>query len=222
MWESVVLSPSVAHILATLPQRRAISCDNIVSSLFRIAAQWSSCSCGSSFSRGTTSLGGCPQLISSARTTARCSSGGTAYTASGASGMKTVEFVEKLGRWQTEAATSGTTKTLEIAGELRPALDGVPQVRRHRCTQRHASPLPWMRRQTRSISSLRGVVAFLTLSAACEKLEQAVASAGPDESGTLRDTLKSGAANSAPGFKARLAAGVPWHLRKCGLPRLGK
>ncbi|KAH7976519.1 hypothetical protein HPB52_015737 [Rhipicephalus sanguineus] len=59
------------------------------------------------------------------------------------------------------------------------------------------------------------------LSTACEKLEQTVASAGPHENGTLRDTVNL-VREQFTRIQGQLAAGAPWHLRKCGVPRLGK
>ncbi|KAH7974251.1 hypothetical protein HPB49_013097 [Dermacentor silvarum] len=59
------------------------------------------------------------------------------------------------------------------------------------------------------------------LGAACEKLEQAVASAGPNDRDALRDTVSLVREQFAR-IHARLDTGAPWHIRNCSVPRLGK
>ncbi|KAH7976272.1 hypothetical protein HPB52_010441 [Rhipicephalus sanguineus] len=200
MWESVVLSPSVAHILATLPQRRAISCDDIVSSFSALPLSgplqlrqfvqprhnltWS-----------------CPQLISSARTTGSMQQWRHRVHGFGSHvEMKTVEFVEKLERWQTVCLKCGDTVAHKDMRLHYPGCGGRPGA---------------------FLRSAEARCLLDNLSAACEKLEQAVASAGPYESATLRDTVNL-VREQFTRIRGQLAAGVPWHLKNCCLLRLGK
>ncbi|XP_049273961.1 uncharacterized protein LOC125759377 [Rhipicephalus sanguineus] len=59
------------------------------------------------------------------------------------------------------------------------------------------------------------------LSAACEKFETAVTSAGPDDRGPLRDTLTM-VREQLTRIQGQLATGTPWQLRECDVSRLGK
>lgn len=58
------------------------------------------------------------------------------------------------------------------------------------------------------------------LSAACEKFETAVASAGPDDRGTLRDMLTM-VREQLTRIQGQLATGTPWQLREGDVSRLG-
>lgn len=57
--------------------------------------------------------------------------------------------------------------------------------------------------------------------AACERLENAVASASPDSGSSLRNAVKQ-VREQFTRIQGQLASGTPWHVRKCAAPRLGK
>ncbi|KAL1466097.1 hypothetical protein MTO96_042950 [Rhipicephalus appendiculatus] len=59
------------------------------------------------------------------------------------------------------------------------------------------------------------------LSAACEKFETAVASAGPDDSAKLRDMLTM-VREQFTRIQGQLATGTPGHLKECDVSRIGK
>lgn len=78
-----------------------------------------------------------------------------------------------------------------------------------------------MQRQTGSLSSHLGRSFLLdNLGAACEKLEQAVVSAGPNDRDALRDTVSLMREQFAR-IRGQLDTGAPRHI-KCSDPRLGK
>lgn len=59
------------------------------------------------------------------------------------------------------------------------------------------------------------------LGVACEKLEQAVASAGPNDRDALRDTVSLVREQFAR-IQGQLAQAAPWRIKACNIPRLGE
>ncbi|KAH7943976.1 hypothetical protein HPB52_013907 [Rhipicephalus sanguineus] len=141
--------------------------------------------------------------------------------------MKTVEFMDKLECWQACSSGCDFVGPLQNLDEHLRDSCALYMAACHKCggTFAHKD----MRIHYPACAGRQGVFlrssdarsALDNLSAACEKFETAVTSAGPDDRGTLRDMLTM-VREQLTRIQGQLATGTPCQLRECDVSRLGK